>query len=415
MTYKRTCKICGQEFESKTPQNHVCYKPHYRTCEICGRSFEVPRNRIFDESLTTCSKPCTNIKRNQAIKKALSSKPKGYNSPKTIYTKICKYCGKRFTTNQYNREYCDDDHYKICEVCGNEFQISITQIFNNVKTCSSECAKQLADATNLIKYGDACYTKTVEGSNRLRSTSAAAKIKREATNLARYGQKYYSSTISHLETIMSDKTKSENLNLFLIDPTGYIQSNFSTKPTVKQLSQSIGINTTSTIVRIHQFHIEQYVEFKYSYMENDVYDVIKGIDPNIEIIRNDRKQINPFELDLYLPDFNLAIECNPTATHNSSINVFDPLSLPLSPSYHKKKTDMCDKSGIFLFHIYGYEWEHKRDIIISMLKNLLGRNESKIGARKCVIKDVDSKSARAFLNNNHRQGYAPADLSLIHI
>ena len=74
------------------------------------------------------------------------------------------------------------------------------------------------------------------------------------------------------------------------------------------------------------------------------------------------------------------------------------------------KTDLCESSGIFLFHIFGYEWTNKKHIIESMIRNLLYKNEFIVYGRKTNIREVDSSSARVFLNQNHRQGYAPAPI-----
>lgn len=123
--------------------------------------------------------------------------------------------------------------------------------------------------------------------------------------------------------------------------------------------------------------------------------------------------IKPLELDFYLPDYKLAIECNPTATHNSSTPYKDIEEIRiLSPSYHKHKTDLCESKGIFLFHIFGYEWGHKRNIVFSMLTNYLGKNDETIYARKCKIVEVNATDAELFLNNNHRQGSANSPIRL---
>ena len=70
------------------------------------------------------------------------------------------------------------------------------------------------------------------------------------------------------------------------------------------------------------------------------------------------------------------------------------------------KTDMCEERGIQLFHVFGYEWTHKQDIIKSMLKNALNKTPNKIYARNTIVKEVPWNESIQFLNENHRQGRA---------
>ena len=53
-------------------------------------------------------------------------------------------------------------------------------------------------------------------------------------------------------------------------------------------------------------------------------------------------------------------------------------------------------------HIYEDDWFYKKTIIKSRILNLLNKSE-KIYARKCEIKEIDSKLCKKFLNDNHIQ------------
>ena len=146
-------------------------------------------------------------------------------------------------------------------------------------------------------------------------------------------------------------------------------------------------------------------------MEEEIKQFITSLDPSTRIICNDRTAIGPDELDLFLPDFHFAIECDPTCTHNSS--AADPWGgEPKSPSYHKKKSDKCDNVGISLFHIFGYDWTYRKDTIKSMIRNVIGKNADIIYARKCKIKEVSGQDSITFLNLNHRQGAANSPIRL---
>ena len=139
-------------------------------------------------------------------------------------------------------------------------------------------------------------------------------------------------------------------------------------------------------------------------MEKDLADWIKYEFPTIKIIKNTRKIISPMELDIYLPDYNLAIEFDEIYWHceNSTGGKRDS-------SYHIGKTKRCEEKGITLIHIWDNEWYEKKEVVKSIIKSKLGLL-TKIGARQCVLKGVSSEDSKIFLNENHIQGYAPASI-----
>ena len=115
------------------------------------------------------------------------------------------------------------------------------------------------------------------------------------------------------------------------------------------------------------------------------------------IIRGDRKILGGKELDIYIPSKNIAIEFNGLYYHCEKM-----LS---DKAYHLNKTIECEKKGIRLIHIFEDEWAFKRDIVKERLKNILGiNNRQRIHARKCAIKEIDSKTKNQFLEDFHIQG-----------
>ena len=225
---------------------------------------------------------------------------------------------------------------------------------------------------------------------------------------SKHGVDYYMQTRDAKLNIIHDPSKVDNLIEFRSDPYSFVAKNFPNRlPSLKELNMILG--TTSADQIIKDLGCDDLVRYVRSYYEQGIVDLLNILSVNFKT--NDHFQIRPYELDFYLDDHKFAIECDPTVTHNSSIS--DPWGAdPKSPSYHKMKTDMCEDRGIFLFHIFGYEWTHKREIIESMIKNILGKCDQKIYARKCVVKEVDSNTATKFLNANHRQGAAGASVRL---
>lgn len=116
----------------------------------------------------------------------------------------------------------------------------------------------------------------------------------------------------------------------------------------------------------------------------------------IKYIINDRKIIKPLELDFYFPDYNIAIEINGIYFHGELSSK--------SLDYHKHKSELCEKQGIQLIHIWEDDLIEHKNIIFSMLRNKFKKSPRKIGARECEIKEVSSKDSVKFLNENHLQG-----------
>lgn len=134
-----------------------------------------------------------------------------------------------------------------------------------------------------------------------------------------------------------------------------------------------------------------------SLIENEVLEFIKSIIPNDIVISNNRKIIKGFEIDIYLPNHNLAIEFNGLYWHSENMG-------GKNKEYHLYKTEECEKLGIQLIHIFEDEWENKKEIVKSKILNLLNKTPNRIFARKCEIREVNNIDKNQFLNNNHIQG-----------
>ena len=127
--------------------------------------------------------------------------------------------------------------------------------------------------------------------------------------------------------------------------------------------------------------------------ENALYEYIKS-KYNGKIIRSDRTILNGKEIDIYLPELNLAFEFDGLYWHNE---------ITKEINYHLNKTVACENMGIQLIHIFEDDWNYKNDIVISRINNLLQLND-KIFARKCKLLEVSYKDSEEFLNKNHIQG-----------
>jgi very-short-patch-repair endonuclease len=130
--------------------------------------------------------------------------------------------------------------------------------------------------------------------------------------------------------------------------------------------------------------------------ENELYNFLKEI-CNSEIAWRDRKVLNGYELDFYIPQKKIAIEYNGLYWHSE-------FKGKRNKTYHLNKLNKCLTNGVRLIHIYENEWIYKKNIIKSILSNILTENKNYIYARNCEVKIITNKIKSSFLNENHLQG-----------
>ena len=125
-------------------------------------------------------------------------------------------------------------------------------------------------------------------------------------------------------------------------------------------------------------------------------------DNNIEYISNERV-CNNLELDIYIPSFNIGIECNGCFWHSDGKK---------SKNYHYHKYSSYKENGIQVLSIWEDWIKNKPNIVSSIILSKLGKYKEKIYARKCFIKKVDHNECVNFLEKNHIQGNSNSSIRL---
>lgn len=111
------------------------------------------------------------------------------------------------------------------------------------------------------------------------------------------------------------------------------------------------------------------------------------------------------ELDIYIPKYNLAIEFNGSVYHHSSTSKYVSSfckSTSKHKDYHLNKWKSCSNNNVTLLSIYDFMWQdtHKQSLLKCKIKYHLNFSK-RLYARKCIIKPVDLKIAKEFLESNH--------------
>lgn len=292
----------------------------------------------------------------------------------------------------------------------------------------SEEFQEKQKQTNLERYGVEYATQSAEiqqkiqqtNNRRYRSQWFTQSDQFKQTSLERYGVEYPMQSdevkersrmhwIHNFAESMPEETREQYL-LFMKDPQKYIQS-LNASTTASTLSADLGYADPTSIWTFLHCHPDmyQYVTIHESQLEKDVREFVESLIHRCTIQR-DRSQIHPYELDIWDPSSKIGIEVNGTFDHNSSLPGHD--GSPKSHSYHKIKTDLADKAGIRLIHVFEHNWIYQKDIVKSMLRNAFGMTGCKLHARKLEVKEVDTQTSQAFLNANHIQGSTNSSIRL---
>ena len=123
----------------------------------------------------------------------------------------------------------------------------------------------------------------------------------------------------------------------------------------------IYINKQNTA--ISNEYLPQIAEYSNTYhnslIQQELVDFIRSFYSNT-IIQNDRQTIKPKELDIVLPDLQLAIEFNGTRWHS--------IELGTSKNYHLEKSLLCKEKNIRLIHIYEFEnFEEQKQLLKDLI------------------------------------------------
>jgi very-short-patch-repair endonuclease len=114
-----------------------------------------------------------------------------------------------------------------------------------------------------------------------------------------------------------------------------------------------------------------------------------------DVSYNDRNIIAPYELDIVIPQKNIAIEYNGLYYHSEAHK---------DKNYHAMKLARCNAVGYRLVTIFEHEWLERKNAVKSRLRAILGCNSNIIGARKTEVSVATVDEVLPFLNEFHIQG-----------
>lgn len=106
---------------------------------------------------------------------------------------------------------------------------------------------------------------------------------------------------------------------------------------------------------------------------------------------------DPKEIDIKIENKDIAFEFNGAYWHSE-------VNLKMTNRYHLNKTNLCKEVGLRLIHIFDFEWQNRKNQLKSLIRSILGKNDNKVYARHCEVREVDKKEAKLFLESTHLLG-----------
>lgn len=360
-------------------------------CKDCGHVFE----KIAGDHITSSDGGCSECRRLARMK--LYSYEEISSIAKESNILIEQFNGKRSR---------HDLVVAICPVHG-KHQIRINSILHGKGRCRKcYCGKPKRTVESFktefeAKYGDlveANYATFVSMSEPMEYCCKICGVIFSRTPQAMVGSKYKHGPCpicsqkerSKLRTKTTEKFKHQveakyGKGAFDLSQVVYAKSNDFVTIKCNECGRYFTIEANSLL----QGHGCPYHNCNHSKAEDEIGEYIEQLE--IKILRNDRTILPSHkELDIYAPDYGIAIEYDGLFWHNEQNK---------GKNYHLNKTIECQENGIRLFHVFEDEWINKQDVWKSILSNAFGKGDIMQDGQFEII-EIDKQTAKSFMERN---------------
>jgi len=211
---------------------------------------------------------------------------------------------------------------------------------------------------------------------------ACKKIRTKTTNLNKYGTTHWVNKHIPPDVV----TKLESIDWL-------VEQHHTNKLSQLEIAEGLGVSATTVARSMKTFDIEIRNYFT-SIGQKEIEQFL--VDAGVDIVTNTRSIIPPYELDIYLPEYNLAIEYNGLYWHSDAAGK--------DSTYHLNKTQQCENNNIRLIHIFEDEWKNMKQQCKDTILHFVGKSKKGDYARKCTTKEISWKQAKEFLTKYHLLG-----------
>lgn len=177
-----------------------------------------------------------------------------------------------------------------------------------------------------------------------------------------------------------------------------------TNKTRQEVQDELKISPSALYLYSKKYNAQQYFNTSHprSRGEQELFEYIQNLIPFAEY--SNKTIIAPKELDIFIPELNIAFEYCGLYWHNETQPNRDK-------NYHYNKFIQCKEKGITLITIFEDEWLNQQDLVKHRIKHILNKS-NKIFARNCKLTLVDQLIAQEFLYKYHLQGYVRSTINL---
>lgn len=298
----------------------------------------------------------------------------------------------------------------VCRCAASSVSKSISHTKQQATPDQNKLINDKRASTNIEKYGVANIGQTKSALehhaafyndiNNVNKTTSRIK----KTKLNRYGNENYNNSAQIKETWI-EKANDFWQNYF---PDKDLES-LCDKETLSELFDTMTVVDIAARLNVHIQTVYKYlnkhkirIPYQSSY-EQEIVIFLRslGID---NIIQNTRTLLpSRKEIDIYLPDYKIAIEFNGIYWHHEDI-------AHITKTYHHDKFIEAEKLDIQLITIFSNFWNSKKEVVKKSIINKLGLSNQSSFARKGTVKQIRSADTSDFLNEHHIQGYTPASI-----
>ena len=455
------CKICEVETKNKMycsmkcrdTSRYINSRIHVK-CKTCNKEIEcmVSRVNIFCSNKCASKDPEVNLKR---IKSMESTNLLKYNTPCVFNTENVKKKTKQTIMNKHGVEhYSKSAEYitKIKKTNQERYGVDFPQQNFDIKEKSkktwmlhhggialqsldfrktvnntnllkygyenpmqNEKIRKKAELTNLIKYG---FTTPLKNENIMKKTKITLMEKYGVDNVSKSEENKEKVKESHMDTFYDELVNGnrlENAYKVLFTREEYVGSRLYSKKypfKCNKCSNEFEYNLSNGAIP----KCPVCYPYVASRPQQEVYEFIVSVLPSGSVVEQNNRGLLPSgkEVDIYIPEKKFAIEFNGIYWHSQK-------SGGKSKMYHIEKTKECESVGVRCIQIQEDEWEYKREIVKRKICHLLkvevnvcgdidkfftytADKKEVIYARKCIIKEIDSKTKGKFVEAYHIQG-----------
>ena len=161
------------------------------------------------------------------------------------------------------------------------------------------------------------------------------------------------------------------------------------------LAEQLSVDPTTIHRYVHRYQID-YPTHNKSSKEIEIFNLLRDCNLNVKHSTRISTKQGSRELDIFLPDLNIAIEYCGLYWHTETRG--------RDQTYHHNKWHACNDSDINLITIFEDEYLNKPEIVKSSILNKVGFGQISTPARKLTVSTIKTQIANQFLSQYHIQG-----------